>query len=209
MIDKSQLKIFPFYNDLKPDEIEKLLSFSAIKKLDKGQLMMGDSGRCNGVPLILKGSLRLFRVAENGREINVYNVHEGELCILAAVCILADLEYEFSVQAQTDCVLAVLPPDIFKQMMTVSESFKNYVFNAMADKLITSLRAIEVLNFSSIEERLKDYLYYNADKNNEIIGTHEMIARDIGSSREVISRHLKKLENEGLLIIKRGKVLLN
>lgn len=209
MIDKIMLKEFDFFKDMKPDDIDLLSSSMSIRKLEKGQLMMGDSGRCNGVPLILDGSLRLFRVAENGREINVYNVYSGDLCVLAAVCILADFDYEFSAQAHEDCTLAVLPPKIFKQLMTVSEVFKSYVFSAMAEKLITSLRAIEVLNFSSIDDRLKDYLYYNADDKNEIIGTHEMIARDIGSSREVISRHLKKLENEGLLDIKRGKVILN
>lgn len=209
MIDKIMLKEFDFFKDMKPDDLDLLSSSMSIRKLEKGQLMMGDSGRCNGVPLILGGSLRLFRVAENGREINVYNVYSGELCVLAAVCILADFDYEFSAQAHEDCTLAVLPPKIFKQLMTVSEVFKSYVFSAMAEKLITSLRAIEVLNFSSIDDRLKDYLYYNANDKNEIIGTHGMIARDIGSSREVISRHLKKLENEGLLNIKRGKVILN
>jgi len=208
MLEKHQLKDFPFYNAIKKEEMELLRGSVGIRKLGKGELMMGDSGRCNGVPLILSGSLRLFRVAENGREINVYNVYSGELCVLAAVCILADSEYEFSVQAQTDCIMAVIPPKTFKQLMTVSEAFKSYVFGAMAEKLITSLRAIEMLNFSSIEDRLKDYLYYHADDKNEIHATHEMIARDIGSSREVISRQLKKLENQGLLEIKRGKVLL-
>jgi len=208
MIDKRLLKNFPFYNDIEPEALDKLCSLASPRKLEKGQLMMGDSGRCNGVPLILSGEMRLYRIAENGREMNVYNVYEGELCVLAAVCTLADFEYEFSAQAKTDCIMAVLPPETFRQMMSISEAFKSYIFTSLADKLVLSLRAIEMLNFSSIEDRLSDYLYYNADNDNVINSTHEMIARDIGSSREVVSRQLKKFENQGLLTIKRGKVIL-
>ena len=208
MINKKDLKKFPFYDKIDEQSLEKLVNYSVERKLPKGQLMMGDNGRCNGVPLILSGTMRLFRVAENGREINVYNVHEGELCVLAAICTLADFEYDYSTQAKEDCDLAVLPPETFRQLMNDSEVFKNYIFTAMADKLVASMRAIEMLNFSSIEDRLSDYLYYNADENNMVNATHEMMARDIGSSREVVSRQLKKFENQGLLEIKRGKVQL-
>ncbi len=208
MIEKKRFKIFPFFEDLNSQDMDKLTTYSVLRKLPKGQLMMGDNGRCNGVPLLLSGTLRLFRVAENGREINVYNVHEGELCVLAAICTLADFEYDFSAQAKEDCELAVLPPESFRQLMSESDVFKNYIFAALADKLVASLRAIEMLNFSSIEDRLSDYLYYNADESNIVSATHEMMARDIGSSREVVSRQLKKFEKQGLLEIKRGKVQL-
>jgi len=208
MIDKKRLKKFPFFKEMTTDELNRLTEFAIERKLAKGQLMMGDNGRCNGVPLLLSGVMRLFRVAENGREINVYNVHEGELCVLAAICTLADFEYNFSAQAKEDCQLAVIPPETFRQLMNESNVFKGYIFTALADKLVASLRAIEMLNFSSIEDRLSDYLYYNADENNQVNATHEMIARDIGSSREVVSRQLKKFEKEGLLVIKRGKVLM-
>ncbi len=208
MIEKKDLKIFPFYDSMDGKDLDKLVAYAGLRKLPKGQLMMGDNGRCNGVPLLLSGTLRLFRVAENGREINVYNVHQGELCVLAAICTLADFEYDFSAQAKEDCELAVLPPEAFRQLMSESDVFKNYIFNALADKLVASLRAIEMLNFSSIEDRLSDYLYYNADENNTVSATHEMMARDIGSSREVVSRQLKKFEKQGLLEIKRGKVQL-
>jgi len=208
MIEKKQLKIFPFYDTMDSKDLDKLVTFCVMRKLPKGQLMMGDNGRCNGVPLLLSGAIRLFRVAENGREINVYNVHEGELCVLAAICTMADFEYDFSAQAKEDCELAVLPPEAFRQLMNESDVFKNYIFSALAGKLIASLRAIEMLNVSSIEDRLSDYLYYNADESNTVSATHEMMARDIGSSREVVSRQLKKFEKQGLLEIKRGKVQL-
>ena len=209
MINKERFKIFPFYNQISAQDMDKLRNYSVERKMEKGQFMMGDSGRCNGIPLILSGTMRLFRMAENGREINVYNVNAGELCVLAAVCALAEFEYDFSAQAQTDCILAVIPPEGFRHLMSESEVFKNYVFTALSDKLVAALRAIEMLNFSSIEDRLSDYLYYHADKDNVINATHEMIARDIGSSREVVSRQLKKFEHQGLLKLKRGRIELN
>lgn len=209
MIDKERFKAFPFYKDISSSELDKIRTNAVERKMEKGQFLMGDSGRCNGIPLILSGEMRLFRMAENGREINVYDVNEGEICVLAAICALAEFEYDYSAQAKTDCIMAVLPPETFRQLMSESEVFKNYVFRALSGKLVSSLRAIEMLNFSSIEDRLSDYLYYNADKNNAITATHEMIARDIGSSREVVSRQLKKFEKQGLLTIKRGRIELN
>jgi len=209
MIEQARFKPFPFYKKILPEQLEKLRTHVVERELEKGQFIMGDSGRCNGIPLILSGTMRLFKMAENGREINVYDVNEGEICVLAAVCALAEFDYDYSAQAKTNCVMAILPPETFRQLMNESEAFKNFVFRTLSDKLVSALRAIEMLNFSSIEDRLSDYLYYHADKENVVMATHEMIARDIGSSREVVSRQLKKFENQGLLKLKRGRVELN
>ena len=94
-------------------------------------------------------------------------------------------------------------------MLNTSSVFRNFIFSSIADKLIVSLNAIELLNFSSIEDRIKSYLSMHANDGGIIINTHENIAKDIGSSREVVSRKLKELENEGYLALKRGKIKLN
>lgn len=209
MDKKSYLKNFRFIEDMDPENRDLLIKSIIIKRIPKGMVMLGNHGNCKGVPLVTKGNLRLFRVSENGREMTVYRVIEGEVCVLAAVCVLGDLEYEYSVEAETDCVIADIPPETFKQLLDSDSSFKSYMFNTLANKLIASLNKMEMINFKGIEERIYEYLERHSDEKGQIKATHEKIAIDLGSSREVISRQLKKMANEGVIIQKRGCIILN
>jgi CRP/FNR family transcriptional regulator len=199
---------FGFY--LKMNEADKkLLRDTALKKeLDKGQIMTGDNTRCNGVPMVAKGSLRLFRISEKGREVTLYRISEGEVCLLASICAMGDVEYDFSIEAERESTLYILSPEIFKELFARSEAFKTFVFNSLAQKLIMSMETIEMLIFISIEERILEYIKQNANEKGEIRTTHEKMAIDLGSSREVISRQLKKMAEKNVLKLERGKVIL-
>ena len=202
------LRRFEFYDKLREPE-KKLIRDNALKKeLARGQIMIGGSSRCNGVPMVLKGSLRLFRVSDKGREVTLYRIRESEMCIIAAVCLMGDHDYDFSIEAEEDCSLLILTPDIFKTLFNASFAFKTYVFNMLAQKLIMSMETIEMLTFISIEERVIEYLKQNADKNGEIKTTHEKMAVDLGTSREVITRQLGRMAEKDMLRIERGKIIL-
>ena len=139
----------------------------------------------------------------------IYLIPEGEICVLAAVCVMGNLVYDFSVEAEEDTTLAVIPPDVFRELLTKDETFKEYVFNTLANKLIVSLNTMEMLNFTGIEERILQYLQDHADENGRVKTTHEKIAVDLGSTREVITRQIKKLANKGIVIQRRGSILFN
>ncbi|HBN82609.1 MAG TPA: hypothetical protein DDZ89_02095 [Clostridiales bacterium] len=209
MDKKGYLKEFTFIEGMDPKNRNYLMDALIIKRLPKGFVMVGDQGNCKGIPLVTKGNLRLFKISENGREMTVYRVAEGELCVLAAVCVLGGLEYQYSVEAEKDCVIADIPPEAFIYLLEKDNSFKTYVFRTLADKLISSLNTMEMITFKSIEERIIDYLDTHADNQGKIVTTHEKIAIELGSSREVISRQLKKMADEGLLTQKRGSIILN
>ena len=207
-MDQDILDIFPFLNDLTMSEYNTFTSHCINKKLEKGQLLVGDNDRCGGIPFVLSGCVRLFRTSENGKDLTLYKVNSGELCVLAAVCSYANLKYDFTAEALEDSILTIVSVEGFNHMLSISKVFSQYVFSSIADKLIVALNAIELLNFSSIEDRIKGYLGIQADEEGIIAHTHENIARDIGSSREVVSRKLKELEKDGYLTLKRGKVKL-
>jgi CRP/FNR family transcriptional regulator, anaerobic regulatory protein len=202
------LRKFDFYARLGETE-RKLIRDNALKKeLDCGQIMIGGSGRCNGVPMVVKGSLRLFRVSDKGREVTLYRIREGEMCIIAAVCLMGDIDYDYSIEAEEDCKLIIITPDIFKVLFNGSAAFKTYVFNTLAQKLIMSMETIEMLIFISIEERIFEYLKQNADKKGELKITHEKMAIDLGTSREVITRQLGRMAEKKMLSLERGKIIL-
>ncbi len=202
------LSKFDFISRMEKNNSDILVNSIVFKKIPLGMIIFGDNGNCKGVPLIVQGNLRLFRVSENGREMTVYKIGKGELCVLAAICILGDLEYEYSVEAETNCIIADIPPDIFKLLLDTDKAFKTYVFNTLAEKLIISLNKIEMVNFTGIEERILNYLEMHSDDNNLVKTTHEKIAIELGTSREVISRQIKKMADRGMLIQKRGFITL-
>lgn len=199
---------FSFYPHM--DEADKrLLRESVIQKnMAKGQIMMGDHNRCIGIPMVMKGRLRLFRLSDKGREMTLYRVNVGELCILAGVCALGSVQYDFTVEAERDSVLATIPPETFKELLYRSEPFRTYVFGALAQKLITSIETIEMLIFNSIEERIMAYLQRHAGASGEIKITHEKMAVELGSSREVITRQLKKMADKGCIELRRGRIVV-
>lgn len=199
-------KIFNSLNGMSKEHKRVFLSHSAVKKLGKGQLMIGDYNRCEGIPFVLSGSIRLFRISENGRDLTLYKVRAGEICVLAAICAYANLEYDFTAEGLEDSVLSVLPPDTFNHLIQNSGQFREFIFSSLADKLIMALNTIEFLKFPSIEDKIKNYLYKSAEDNMVVKTTHEAIAKDIGSSREVVSRKLKELEENGNVKLQRGKI---
>lgn len=197
---------FEFTKKMSEPHLNTMNAGTIYKTIAKGTLISGDGRRCNGIPFVLKGSLRLFRISESGREMTLYNVKPGQACIMAAICVMGHLDYDFTVEAQNECEVAVVSPDIFRLLMNESEPFKEYMFQMMAERLLASINKIESVNFVSIEQRLKSYLQQHAGDDGVLNVTHEKIAIDLGSSREVISRNLKKLSSEGEIRQKRGSI---
>lgn len=200
------LEVFSCLNKMSEEDKKILVSHSSIKKLSKGQIMVGDYNRCRGIPFVLSGSIRLFRISENGRDLTLYKVRAGEICVLAAICAYANLEYDFTAEGLKDSRLSVLPPDSFNHLIQKSTPFREFVFSSLADKLIMALNTIEFLKFPSIEEKIKNFLQTAATDSTVVKTTHEAIAKDIGSSREVVSRKLKELEESGIIQLQRGKI---
>ena len=208
MYDDLLLETFDFINDLKTSEYSFLKNNIYYNKIDKGDMIFGTHDRCESIPMVLKGSLRLFRTSDEGREMTSYYITPGNICILAALCTMGNIEYDFSVQANEDTLMAMIGPESFKHLMDTSNIFKNYVFLEMADKLLSSFSLIEDIKFTSIEDRIMSHITVNADSSGELVITHENLAVNIGSVREVVSRQLKKMEKAGKLTLKRGRIKL-
>lgn len=205
---KDYLEIFDFYDNMAEADKALLRDTVLKKELSPGQIMTGDNTRCNGVPMIVMGRLRLFRISDKGREVTLYRINEGEICLLAAVCAMGDTQYDFSIEAEKPSTLLIIPPEIFGKLFSRSQPFRTYMFNELARKLVTTMETIEMLVFSSIEERILEYLRQKAGDAGVVKVTHEKMAVDIGSSREVITRQLKKMAEKGLLRLERGKIIL-
>lgn len=197
---------YKFANKMSSANLDILERSTIYKTIKKGTIISGDGRRCSGIPFVLNGNLRLFRISESGREMTLYSIKPGQVCIMAAICVMGHIDYDFTIQAQNECDVAVVSPDVFRKLMDSSEPFKSYIFQMMANRLLTSINKIESVNFISVQQRIKSYLMQHADDEGRVNVTHEEIAIDLGSSREVISRNLKKLASEGDIQQKRGSI---
>lgn len=190
-------------------DIELLNTSIHTKTLTKGQIMQRNNKECVGVPFVIKGRLRVFSLSQSGREMNIYKIEKGDLCLLAALCVITQKPYEFMVSAVEDTEIMVISSSAFREIINNNSKFNTYILSLVADKLIHSLSLHEKVHLTGIREKLISYLYEHADEDNIVRLTHEMIAKDLGSSRVVISREIGKLRAENRIITKRNFIKIN
>jgi CRP/FNR family transcriptional regulator len=184
-----------------------LLKQCPLKTVAKGQILMRPGEHCGGYPLILEGSIRLTLLGENGREIVLYRILPGESCILSTSCLFTDELFPAEAIADADTVILMVPLSTFQQLLDVSASFRQQVFVGFTERLSQIMAVVDQLAFVGVEKRLKDYLRAQA-KAGGIQVTHEVIANELGTAREVVSRYLKRFEKQGLVRLSRGSIEL-
>jgi len=164
----------------------------------------GDS--CQNYLLILSGSVKVFTRAENGREIVLYHISTGNSCVLTTSCLLSSEDYPAEGVTETDIIAVVIPAMVFDEYIARSASFRKLVFNSYGDRLAALIALVEEISFSKLDVRLAKFLLENSSVNTPLITTHQALATELGSAREVISRQLKEFEKKGWVKLSRGKI---
>lgn len=214
MLDDKSLaelrKAFPFVEDLGPS-MELLRASANLHQFEAGTLIMDEDRHCPGVIFILSGVIRILKLSEEGREITLYRIGRGETCVLTVACLLGtgDVPFPVSAIAEQDAAVILIPVEIFRKLFYESPSIQKYIFSAMSAKFYSVLGLIENMTFKRTSDRLKDYLISKtAGGTYPLYATHEAIAADLGTAREVVSRLLKDMESKGIVSLSRGKILL-
>lgn len=203
-------KAFPFVRDLGPSEAL-LRSSARLRRFSAGTVIMDEHQNCSGVIFILSGVVRILKFSEEGREITLYRISRGETCVLTVACLLGtgDVAFPVSAIAEQDATAVQIPVDIFKQLFHESPSVQKFIFSSMSAKFYSVLGLIEDMTFKRTSDRLKDFLIAKtAGGAYPLYATHESIAADLGTAREVVSRLLKDMESKGIVKLGRGKILL-
>ena len=181
---------------------------SRILTLDKNQMMQRENNECQGVPYIITGELKLYRSSVNGRKMTIYRVKAGEMCVLAALSVLTDKLYDFSVLAEEDTKLLVINSSIFKELIDRNGSFNQFLLTQLADKFIHTMILHEKIHLKGVDDKLLDYLHEN-QVDSVVSLTHARIADDLGTSRVVISRAMGHLREKGIIVSSRNKTIIN
>ncbi len=204
-------KAFPFVTEL-GDKQEKFFNSLYRQKLESGMILLDESRGCSGVILVLSGIIRIYKLSEDGKEFTLYRIGRGETCVLTVACMLGTGDIPFPVAAAAEQVSDVvfIPIEIFKRYFFETPSIQKFFFSSMSAKFYSLLGILENVTFKRTSDRLADFLITKtAGGTYPLYATHETIASELGTAREVISRLLKEMEAKGQVSLNRGKIILH
>lgn len=206
-IDQILNKHFPTILDT--DLVNGIKEHAFYREVDEGDLLMDIGSVINTIPMIISGSVKVMREDEEGRELLLYYVRSGETCAMSLTCCMAFKRSEIRAVAQEKVTMLAIPVEFMDEWMRFRD-WRSFVMNTYRMRFEELLEALDSIAFLRMDERLMKYLQDKSNTMNtdEIHMSHQEIAVDLNSSREVISRILKQMEHKGLVKLGRNKILL-
>ena len=192
------------------DDVSDILDRKARSaRLSKGAQIFGPGNPAENLLLLISGTVRVQQVSEAGREIVLYRVHAGESCVLTTACLLAFEDYSAEGIAETDVEAILIPRNAFDELMSISKEFRAFVFEAYSKRITDLFLVIEEIAFKRMDIRVAQKLLELQEEDKTLHLTHQQLAIELGTAREVISRQLKEFERRGWLGLGRGVIELH
>ena len=190
--------------------IEEIISEGKVMNFKEGDVIMDYGKRVKFMPLILSGSVRVMRRDEEDREILLYYLSSNESCAMAYACCMEDKKSEVKAIAEENVEIIGIPHEKLDEWLVKYPSWKSYIFNSFTQRFNELLKSLESIAFHKLDERLIKYLKKKVKLSGKtsIPLSHNQIAEEMGTSRVVISRLLKQLENEKKLVLYRNEIKL-
>lgn len=199
------LEAFPDLRDFRTEQ--QIDEFVNLANVDSGEYVCFEGDTCGSLSLILDGRVRVYKIGESGREVTLYRLEAGESCILTASCILSQKEFPAFAVVENPVQAAIIPSNLFREWVDSNPVWRDYVFSLFANRLADIIATVEEVAFRKMDDRIAEYLVEKISTGDgEIRTTHQKIASDLGTSREVVSRILKDFEHDGALELSRGSI---
>lgn len=200
------IKIFPMFDNKLAEYIS---GIAEVKTFDEGTIMMKTGQYFKATMLIVDGKVKLYREGEDGNEFFMYFLEGGNACALSMICATRNQASQIMAIAVETTEVIMIPIQYMDIMMTEYKSWYHFVLETYRGRFEELLVVIDNIAFKNMDERLEWYLRNQAKDNREIHLTHQQIANDLNSSREVISRLLKKMENNKMVVLHRNHIELD
>jgi CRP/FNR family transcriptional regulator len=201
---------FPIWDKLTSQQKE-LIEKSAVKRFaPKGTLLHNGSADCVGLFVIHSGRLRAFIISDEGKEVTLYRLFEHDICLFSASCIMENIQFDVTVEAEKDTELWIIPTNTYKQIVENSAVVANYTNKIMASRFSEVMWLIEQVMWKSFDKRLSAFLLKESDieQSDSLKITHEVISHHMGTAREVVTRMLRYFQSEGMVHLTRGGILI-
>lgn len=200
----------PFWGQLTPDQQALLLGAAMERTVPKGTLLHNGSADCVGLFFLRSGQLRAFILSEEGREVTLYRLFDGDTCLFSASCMMKNIQFDVTIEAEKDTTLWIIPPDIYQAMMDQSLAVSQYTNQLIASRFSEVMWLMEQIMWKSFDKRLAGFLLSEStlEDSDTLKITHEKLAAHLGTAREVVTRMLHYFQQEGLVSLSRGAVHL-
>nr|WP_321411116.1 Crp/Fnr family transcriptional regulator [uncultured Carboxylicivirga sp.] len=193
-----------FSNIFEPDLLEQIRNLSEIK-IPKGTIILKEDVYIKEVPLVIEGKIKVIKSDETGKEIVLYHINPGESCILSITSCLNEKQSKAEALTEEESIMVVVPAAKVREWMDTFKSWRKFVMQHYYDRLDSLLQLVDSISFKQTDSRLYEKLKKLQNLEGDTIKiTHQELANQIGTAREVISRLLKQMEKDGYLLLERG-----
>ncbi len=193
-----------------PELLEKLDQVARHLSLKAGDTVIEIGNTVRIMPIVLSGTLKVSRIDEEGREILLYYINANESCAMSFTCCMQHFPSEIQIVAEEDSEILAVPVFVMDEWLVKYPTWKSFVMKSIRNRFNEILKTIDQIAFQKLDERLIGYLKEKSKKTGSSVinASHEQIASDLATSRVVISRLLKKLENDKKLLLYRNQIKL-
>lgn len=199
-------RTFPVIASLPSDDFARVARVVQFPVLDAGQIAYEVDGACNNYLMCIEGRTRITKTSTAGREMLLYKVENGGTCVLTTQCLLSHTNFPAASIAETRTELAAVPASWFHTFMAEMPAFRDFVIADYTKLLGAMFSFVDTLAFATVEQRLARRLLAEAGETKVVGKTHQQLASDVGSVREIVSRHLGDWERSGFVRNGRGQV---
>jgi CRP/FNR family transcriptional regulator len=195
------------FDQLEPALKEEILATAIEKEVEAGTTLLKAGSTINSTMLVLDGRLKVYREDSEGHEFLIYFLESGSACAMSIMCAAMEEKSQITVVAETDVTLLSIPFDSTRKWLNSYPSWDEFILRTYRSKMDELLQVLDNIAFRSMDERLVFYLKRMTDGRSDVLHiSHQEIARDLNSAREVISRLLKKLEQRGVVELHRNEI---
>ncbi len=193
-----------------PELLEKLYSNSSVKNFKQGDVILNESSIIRSIPIVIEGSIKVLRTDEDGREILLYYIKEGESCIMSFLGGMHQDVSKVKAEVEEDAEVLFLPVDKLTLFIKEYPQWLDYIFKLYHKRFEELLEVINEVTFKKVDERLLSLLHKKVELTNSktLIVSHEQLANELATARVVVSRLLKKLEEDEILKLGRNKIII-
>ena len=204
------LKYFNFLHNCDFQNYNEFLYEAIHIHLKRGDYICEQGNECTHLALILKGTARIYKLADTGREITLYRIEAGQSCILTASCIQSDNPFPAFAVCEQNIEAILIPSKCLQNWLAESTVWRRYIFGLVSQRMASVISLVEEVAFRKLDQRIAKLLIHYQNKGNasSLNVTHHEIALELGTSREVVSRILMDFQSSGLVQLARGSVLV-
>lgn len=201
---------FPFWKTLTKQQQKLLEQSVTLHDYLQGESLHNGAEKCTGLVLVKSGQIRAFILSDSGKEITLYRLLENDICIFSASCIMKNINFDIYLQAEQDSRILLIPTVVYKELNESCLAVSDFTNQLMSSRFSDVMWVMEQVLFMSFDRRLANFLLEQRaiDSSDTLNLTHEMIARHLGSAREVVTRMLKYFQNEGMVSLFRGGITI-